>query len=321
MAFKANAKSFILTCPRCRKADKLYIRRGDGRFVCWVCRDSEGYEGAPEWVFTDLTGLSIAELRKRLYGEDQTPTSVWLDISIRDFFDEDDDLPTYLPDELPEVEPDPGFRELTSNAGKPGLDYLQGRGLGLDLLQKYEIKYYPARHAVVFPVRSRGKLLGWQTRYIGPIPYVDEETGELVSVPKAMTSYGLQKDRTFMLIDNLQESDHAILCEGPIDSYKADLCGGNINSLGKSVSSWQLQILRHSGIRKLYLAQDPDAFMESARVLRELVTDIEIYDMRAPAEFEDIGAMTPTDVLELYKRAPRLDAAHLYVYVEDRYGA
>lgn len=315
--FKQNSRSFILHCPRCRKPDKLYIRRSDGRFVCWVCRDSEGFEGSPEWVFTELLGIPVPELRKRIYGDQIVTPALWLDVQLLDYFGEDEFVPEHLQiPELDEVLPDPGFRELESSSGGPGLRYLMGRGVDIDTMAKYDIKYWPAKKSVVFPVMSRGRWLGWQTRYIGP--KVDEE-GNPIDVPKAVTSWGLKKDRTFMLADNLQGTDHAVLCEGPIDGFKAELCGGNVVSLGKAVSDWQLRILKNSGIRKLYNALDPDAFKESQRVLKELVTDIEVYDMRPPKGFEDIGAMTQPDVLELYRRAPRIDAAFLYVYLENRY--
>ena len=118
--------------------------------------------------------------------------------------------------------------------------------------------------------------------------------------------------------------DHAVLCEGPVDALKAHLCGGNVCSLGKLVSIYQLNLLRNSGIRKLYLALDPDAFMEAGRLLRDVADELEVYDMRPPASLSDdtdLGKMSLEAVRDLMVAAPRLDRHHMFLYLKDFYAS
>jgi DNA primase len=317
VSYKPNSRSYILTCPRCHKRDKLYIRKNDGRFVCWVCRESSGFAGKVEWCLTELVNLDITALRKELYGPEHR-SSVFLDIQLRDFFSEEDETPIFVPSDLSEMEPDPGFRELLDPVSSPGVQYLESRGLPLDLCLEYHIQYWPAQNAVVFPAVTRGKLVGWQTRVAGSTVRIDPETGFEYKVPKAMTAIGLKKDRMFMFGDRIT-GKHAVLCEGPIDALKAHQCGGNVAALGKAVSGYQLDLLKHSGIEKLYLALDPDAFIESGKILKEMAQYVDVYDMRPPKGYGDIGEMPLDEVEALMHNAPRLDATHLFLYLKDPY--
>ena len=311
---KQNSKSFILSCPRCLKKDKLYIRKKDGRFVCWVCQD-DGFCGAPEYALTELTGRTISDLQRLLYGFESVVGQVAINLEIRDFFDGDDDDTVSIARVLPEVESNPDFRDIDSQWSIPGVKYLESRGIPLEVARKYDLRYWPARSRVVFPVKSKGKLLGWQSRTIKPTEYEDEETGEILKIPKALTYEGLAKEQCLMFADNIV-GEHAVLCEGPIDAIKADLCGGNVASLGKAVSQTQSNLLRFSGIRKLYLALDPDASKEMQNLVAKMSGDLELYDMRPPPD-TDLGAMSYSDVYELYKNAKRVTNAYLFLYLKD----
>jgi hypothetical protein len=312
---KQNGKSFILTCPRCMKKDKLYIRKKDGRFCCWVCKERDGFQGAAEYALTELTGRTVAELQKMLYGSEGIVGALSLELHLEDFFDDEDDSDTItIARALPEVVPNPDFRDLDSQWGEPGRKYLESRGVPLEIALQYGIRYWPARSRVVFPVHSRGRLLGWQSRIIGPSEFEDED-GNLVKIPKALTYEGLAKEQVLMFADRIT-GDHAILCEGPMDAIKAHLCGGNVASLGKAVSLTQLNLLKYSGIKKLYLGLDPDASQEAWQIVSKLSGDLELYDMR-PQSDTDLGAMTFEQVYELYKNAKRVTPANLFLYLKD----
>lgn len=313
---KQNSKSFILTCPRCSKKDKLYIRKKDGRFVCWVCAERDGFQGAPEFALTELTGKTIAELRSILYGMETTHGDLHLQIELTDFLDSDDEI--LLPYQQP-VDPHPDFRDLDSQYGAPGAAYLESRGVPIHIAKEYGVVYWPARSRVVFPVVSNGVLLGWQSRTIKPTEEFDEETQQIIKIPKALTYEGLDKAKVLMFADRLKNSPHAVLAEGPIDGIKAHLVGGNVVSMGKVVSQAQLNLLRCSGIRKLYLALDPDASVEAEKIVRKMYgDDIEIYDMR-PKPGLDLGAMTFEEVYELYRSAPRVTPANLFLFLESQW--
>lgn len=318
--YKVNSKSFIMNCPRCQKRDKLYIRKHDGRFVCWVCRDSDGFGGAPEWALSELLGKHVGEIRQQLYGHSEGDRSLFLNLQLSDFFGEDDSVPDSIEEPLLEIEPDPGFRDLDSEAGRDGREYLESRGIPLNVAKEYGIQYWPVKKRVVFPVKSHGQLLGWQDRYIGPTEYFDPDLNLPISIPKTITSTGLKRDRSLMFGDRVV-GDHAILCEGPIDAIKAHACGGNVASMGKAVSRQQLNLLRNSGIKKLYIALDPDAFVESHHILQEMGDDFEIYDMRPPAKYKDLGEMPIPEVYELFKKAQKIDKSYFYLYVKDHYAS
>lgn len=310
---KQNSKSFILTCPRCQKKDKLYVRKKDGRFVCWVCAEKDNFQGAAEFALAEITGRSLAEIRSRLYGTESAGADLYLKLDFKDFVDSEDEI---LIPYLQPVEEHPDFRDLESEWGQPGVQYLESRGIPLEVALRYGVKYWPARSRVIFPVISDGKLLGWQGRTIKPETDFDEEAQQVVKIPKALTYEGLTKSQVLMFADRLKGSYHAILCEGPIDGIKADLCGGNVVTMGKAVSTAQLNLLRYSGIRKLYLGLDPDASIEAQKIVRKMYDDeIEIYDMRPPPEY-DLGKMSFGDVYQLYKSAPKVTPAYLFLYLE-----
>jgi hypothetical protein len=319
VSFKTNTKSFVMGCPRCRKREKLYIRKTDGRFVCWVCNETEGYHGAAEWCLTDLTGKPVDQIRRYLYGE-TAPVSQFIDIRFDEFFGVDDEIPVFVEVGLKPLDDDPGFRALDTPAGAAGAAYLAKRKVPTDIALQYGIKAWPAKKSVVFPVVYRGVQVGWQTRYIGEMEVLDDEEASPVSlkIPKAMTSLGLKKEKTLMFADRIV-GDWVVLCEGPVDALKAHLCGGNVAALGKGVSKYQLELIRHSGIKRLYLALDPDAFVESSKILKEMSQYVDVFDMRPPKGYEDIGQMAMEDVKVLFDTAPKLHPAHLFMYLKDHY--
>jgi phage FluMu protein Com len=314
---RANSKSFVLDCPRCKKKNKLYIRKEDGRFVCWYCRTTENFQGSPEYVFAELGLGLINDLRRRIWGLDGPAADLLLDLDLTDFFGPEDEADALAKAPV-EVEWDPDFRDLDSQWGVPGVEYLQKRGVPLELALEYDIKYWPAQRRVVFPVKSSGKLLGWQTRIIDPHEYIDEN-GEIVKTPKALTYIGLKRDRILMFGDRVTGRKHMVLTEGPMDAIKAHMCGGNVATLGKTISYNQLALIRNSGIERLYLGLDPDAAPEAQKLVEEFYGDIEIYDMRPPSG--DIGAMDYQDVYELFKNAPRVNPGTLFIYVKRPHGA
>jgi hypothetical protein len=306
--YDQNSKSFILTCPVCSKKEKLYVRKVDGRFICWYCAERNGFEGAFKWALSKLLYISPDEAERMLYG-DSTPALMFVDLSyLRDFFGEEDELPVWVPDDLPTIEPHPGFRPL---AGTEGQTYLESRGIPLVLAQRYDILYWPQERRVVFPVKSGGTWLGWQVRSI-------DKDGDLR--PKALTSVGLKKDRTFMFSDRIKNSDHIVLTEGPVSALKAHLCGGNVASLGKAVSRTQLQIIKHSGVKSLYLALDPDAFSESQAILLEMSECMDVYHMELPYLTHpgiDLGDLSFKEVKRIYDNARRIDKNYVFLYIRD----
>lgn len=312
--FRENAVSYIFACPKCQRKDKLYLRKHDGRFVCWRCKETEGYQGRPEYALTDLTGRPLRELRKVLYGDEENHASKYIEVKLIDFFGDGDDVDEEA-DELVPVTWPFDFYPMDHKFAKRGVDYVAGRGLSLEMALKFGLRYCPPQQRVFFPISIGGFLYGWQGRAVGDTEYVDPETGTAYSIPKAITLKGFRRDLTLMGQDNLVGSKSACLFEGPFDWAKGHLCPGSVASLGKAVSRRQIALIRNSGVDNVYLALDRDAAAETRRLIREFF-DLKCWDMRVPRTEEDHGAMTPEGVLDLFHRATPLSGANAIIYVD-----
>lgn len=318
--FKTNSKSFILECPKCHKSNKMYMMRSSGRFVCWYCREIEGYQGRPEFALADLCGLRLGDIRKMLYDDEPQGSGLLLASEVGEFADEDDEDYMDLPTELKSVEWPADSVTLDRPDAAPGVRYLESRGVPMGLAMEYSIRYWPSERRVMFPVISRGNLLGYQSRLIEKDkPYWSEKYRKVVSPMKVLTNKELKRDRTLMFSDRIT-GDHAILCEGPMDALKAHCGKGNVAAMGKAVANSQLQLLRNCGIKRLYLALDPDAYLELDR-LRKALADVVLYDLRPPPPYKDLGDMPILEVGELVKRAPIINPAQIVFYLKNHFGA
>jgi hypothetical protein len=314
--------SYVLACPRCGRDKKLFIRKRDGRFVCWRCRETDNFQGRPEYVLVELLRIPIEQIKSRLYGGIDIPAGgISLDVSLRDFLGEEEGEDDLLPDEADEIEEIPwgwDCYRLNQPEARRGATYLEGRGVSADIAASYDIRYQPRSRRVLFPVTAGGRLLGWQGRFIDNNK-VYNEVGELCETPKALSTKDIPRDRVFMFSDRLIGSQHAVLCEGPVDALKAHLCGGNVASMGKAVSRLQMKLLRNAGLKRLYLALDPDAADETGRLVREFSDEMECFWMLPPAPYKDLGEMDMRDVLELFRGAERVDDRRLFVFLPSLY--
>lgn len=319
VSFKTNSKSFIMACPRCRKEEKLYIRRHDGRFVCWYCAESDNFKGKPEFALRELTGVPLVVIQNRLYGIDtQASSDFHIHIDMGEYTDSDDEI--IFEDKVQEVLEDPELVPLSDPRAALGVEYLEKRGIPLAIANEYRIKYWISRRRVVFPVYDGERYYGNQARAIYKTdPFWDEDLGKMVRPLKIVTSTDLDRERLVMFGDRLKGSDHAVICEGPIDALKAHLCGGNIATMGKAVSSQQLELIRNSGIRKVYLGLDPDAYREIQKVYR-IFSDLEVYDLRPPAGYSDLGAMPMEAVKEMFDRARPMAPGQIFIHMKNLYG-
>lgn len=308
--------SFVFDCVRCSGKKKLYIRKRDGRFVCWKCKETDNYQGNPEYALADLTGLPVKVIQSRLYGGDHIPVDLYLDVRLADFYGDDDELDE-MAREIPQIDWPFDYFPINDPKGARGAAYLESRGIPTWMAAKYDIHYVPEKRRVVFPVASRGALYGWQERLVVPHQWVDEEGNER-EVPKILSSTGIPRERTLMFADRLQGYSHAVLCEGPVDGMKAHFCGGNVVTMGKAVSPEQTKLLLNAGVKKLYLALDPDAADEIRRLVANLNADVELYEMLAKGEGAkpDLGAMSFEEVYDLFLNAPKIEPGRLFVFLK-----
>lgn len=319
LAYGQNGRSYIFTCPRCKGRKKLFMRKNDGRFVCWKCKETEGYQGRPEFALADLLGQTVKQIAGRLYGGAYTPSGVFLDVRVDDFYGEDDDDDVSEIVTLPTVLWPFDYYELDDPFAARGVKYLEGRGIPADIAKQYGIRYWPEGQRVVFPVADGSALYGWQGRLVIPTTYVDEN-GEDRELLKIQSSREIPRERVVMFADRLRNSEHAVLGEGPVDAIKAHECGGNVCTMGKAVGPEQMNLLLNHGIKKLYLALDPDAADETMRLIRKHYDDVEIYRMVAQVggakEKPDLGAMSFKDVKELFLGARRVGAGQVFIFLD-----
>ena len=294
--FRENRVSWIFACPRCRKKDKVYLRKKDGRFVCWYCATIDSYQGRPEILLKDLLGRSIKDLREVLYGAAyDISDGVQVAIEFSDFFEEKEEIPEELHKFLPLATP-AGFRAIDHPSASRGLQYLTARGIPLQAAKYYRLRYSPEERRVIFPIEVGGVCVGWQARTVEQTEIFDEVQQKTFKRIKVLTQCGPHvRDRALMFQDRMQNCDHAVLCEGPVDAIKCHMAGGNVAAMGKSVSEDQVETILRSGVKKVYLGLDPDAAREITRLCRRMCS-VEVFLMSVPP-----GLAVPKDFTDLSK--------------------
>lgn len=329
LSYTTRSKSYVFDCPLCGSEDMLWMHRHNGRFRCWKCAETAQFKGAPEYAFKELTGRPIITIKAELYGAESVPASLYLDIRMGDLVDDDGDLDFELPEEavdLPDRLYPNGFFPLDHPHGARGAAYLAGRGVPLSLAVQYDVRYCAAKRSVVFPAWVGERLVGWQYRIVYPERSFTTEThldGAPIEVPvdhlKIWTDDNdgeleTWRDRCVMFANRVT-SDHAVLCEGPVDALKAHLVGGNVASMGKAVSLGQVRYLLNAGIRKLYLALDPDAAGELNDLLAKF-EGVAVHQVIVPRGFKDLGAMPLEAARDTILGAPPLPRGRLHVYLK-----
>lgn len=300
VAYKSQSRSFILDCPECGKKGKLWILKKNGAFVCWSCSETNGFKGFADVALARILNQSPFEVRSRLY-EGGPPPGSELKLTMADF-DEDDLID--LPFQHEEIEWPWDSVEIDAPAACKGADYLRSRELPLVVASYFKVRYWPAERRVLFPVIVNERLLGYQGRAIF------ETAG--TQIPKAKTSEGLRKSLVLMFQDSLKDSDHAVVCEGPMDALKAVMFKGAVATMGKGVSKEQLQVIRSYGIKKVYLALDPDAAAETSQLAKEL-GDLDTYLVLPPNGKKDLGECRLSEAYEACKNAQPFTAGNLLV--------
>jgi hypothetical protein len=326
LSYKQNSVSYIFTCPKCLKDDKLYLRKRDGRFTCWVCKETDNYQGRPEYALADLMLLPLSQVKQVLYGVVVPTTADALDLQLGDFFGEGDEVDREAV-ELPTRVFPYHYYPISHPLAHRGLTYLENRGIPLDVAMEYHLRFSPVERRVIFPVEVGSRLVGWQGRTVVDNQWWDEEREKYVEVSKILSSKDIPTANTVMFANRLKGSSHVVVCEGPVDAMKAHLCGGNVATMGKAIGQGQIKTIRdperltrldvglfsNSGIEKVYLALDPDAARETARLVREF-SDLAVYVMTPPPQYKDFGEMTFEQVYQVFQTAERVGPGRLFVH-------
>lgn len=327
LSYKENSRSFVFDCPKCRKKDKLYMEKRGGKFICFYCSETEGYRGRPEFALADLALTPIREVKKFLYGDAHSGTAMELDLHLSDFFGDEETVDVDAVS-IPEIAYPWDYYPIDHPFSRRGAEYLAGRGIDLALAQEYHLRYSPAKRRVVFPVELGERLVGWQERLVIDSRFWDEEKERYVDSAKMLSSKDIPTAQVVMFANRLRDSNHVVVCEGPIDAIKMHKAGGNVATMGKAIGQGQIRTIRdpsrltpqqvgafrNGGIEKVYLALDPDAARETARLVREF-SDLEIYLIRPPKWAKDVGELDLDQGFECFQNAERVGAGNLFIHL------
>ncbi len=323
---RENKLSYIFDCPKCQKAQRLWMFKESGQFVCWYCAEINGFKGRSEFALAALLDRPVGAIRKELYGSELTTADVFFDFTLEDHWSDDEiDIPVPDMSKLNRVLWSPDFYSIDHQFSPKGADYLAKRGISLEVAQHYGIRYSPTDRRVAFPVAYKGALFGWQARFTGETEWIDPETGQERRILKILSTDSLsgQRDKVVQFADQLLGTDQAIVCEGPVDAIKCHLCqpapdmpAGNVATMGKVVSDQQVALLKYSGIKRVYLALDPDAEAEVGRLVKLFEPEVEVYLMKVPKPFKDFGEMSMDAVLLAYKAARRVVTGQMFFFLK-----
>lgn len=311
VGFKSNRKSLILNhCPRC-SGEKCYIRRKDGRSICFSgkCGARWTYKG----ILSELLNVPQKEIPRLLFGTDSSQDydeiKIEFDELVVDFkdefdFEEDEAAPQPVvlgPDFIP-VE----FSEI-------GVNYLIERKIvDPSLVAAYDIRYQAIMNAIVFPIVKDGQVYGWQARSIPPL-----QEGQL----RLITSPGLNKSKFLLNYDRARLQRKIVLTEGPVDCIHADVPGyGAVCSFGKAVSQYQIRLLLDTDAEAIYLGLDRDAAREVDYLCKKICPHKAVYRVQVPDHRRDLGECTTDEVLQALENAQlcgSYPASRLEIYIKN----
>ena len=122
-----------------------------------------------------------------------------------------------------------------------------------------------------------------------------------------------------MFQNRLINAKSAVLCEGPIDTLKANNFGGNVCTMGKSVSATHVSILLRSGFKNIYAGFDPDAYSELDPLMSKLGNDINLYRVQVPdikGKKADLGELSMEEAYRVIVNSEKVNKNNLYIWLD-----
>jgi len=300
-----NGRSYVFDCPSCGGKRKLYIEKETGRSICFKAADSScPKSGSPVYALSLITGLHASDISKELFDHDTV---------LKETISFDQPNKTQSSDEL---QPATGadlpldFTPIYDPSSIDGVLYLESRGITRDLMIKYGLMYSPIMRRVIFPIVMNGKLYGWQGRAIDKV----DKGFRMYNMP------GRWKTKTLMFYSNLEKSEYAILAEGPISALKFAKAGGFVASMGKEIDDAQLDLIRSSSAKRIYLALDRDA-KDKVQLIASKMRDprlgeMECYMIEIPSHRDDFGDCTYEECEQAFKEAQPVNPNDLHINIE-----
>lgn len=319
---KENARSFIFDCPACGGSSKLYIEKTNGRSICF--KHKTEHCPTPQTPLAKVLSLISAvpyEDIKNILTEKITITvgETLPEPIIQNILSKVPPQKIIAP--LEPIKPHqypPGLIPIRApdNNGdiiNEGTQYLLNRGLDIKSVENFGVCYSIYMRRVVFPVLHQNKCYGWQARTI------DKNVK-----PRMYNLPGTWKARTLMFYDNIVGSEFAIVAEGAISALKFALVGGFVATMGKLISNEQLDLILGLGIKKIFLALDPDAIKEMCEIVCKIYNTtnglVKCFLIKVPNHKEDFGDCTYEECKTAFNMAEPIDpdCFSLYSYQMER---
>lgn len=305
--YKEKIRTIYTMCPVCQQDDKFSILKSNGSCVCYRGSCAFGKQWFEDWMA--LTGkMTKAEAKKLLndFGMDHSQPTIEIELV--------DSVKKKNIELTPVQWPEGGFYEINDPLASEGLAYLGECGIPLNVALHYDIRYSPLMRRIIYPVKLGSKCYGWQARAIDKVPAADRVRNNL-NFPRAYT---------LMFINNIRNSKHIIVAEGPKDAIKFHLAGGNTATMGKEITSTQIDIINRSGAETLYLALDPDAANEARELASKVKMKVKVIELpqscidrcKKIGKKADYGECTFDEALQAFKDAKDFDGGYLLIYLE-----
>lgn len=313
VGYKPTAKSYVFTCPRCRKPEKLWMYQDGTKFTCFSC---DKFSGAVEWALSALVDRPVGAVRKQVYknftvGDDG-------DFYFRLDPDADEEEADYEDplslDEAPDLAWNLDCVPLDDPQARPGVEYLAGRGVPAALAMEYDVRYSTEQRAIAFPAMVGTRMVAWQYRFLKPRRYVNKQGKQVVM--KAQSTENIPRDRVLLFQDRITAGGDVVLCEGPVDALKAHFWGGNVAAMGKDVSYGQILRILRSGAKRVFVAVDPDAAAKKADIVRQLHGSVEVFDVQIPIKYKDLGEMPLDEAVDAIAAARPASPGDMYIHLD-----
>lgn len=314
VSYSSQSRSYVFTCPKCGKADKLWMYHDGSRFVCFAC---PRFSGAVEWALSRLSGRDVESVRRSIY-KNLTKGDDGGFVFCLDPDAEEDDVDNYEDplslDDAPDLAWPLDCVPLDDRSGAPGAAYLERRGIPRDLAMEYDVRYSTSERAIAFPAYVGPQLVAWQYRFLKDRVYKNK-SGKTVTM-KVRSTEDVPRDRVVLFQDRMVAGGDAVLCEGPVDALKAHYWGGNVAAMGKSVSYGQVLRIIRSGVKRVFLALDPDAAESKDSLVRQFSGSVEVFDVSVPNKYKDLGEMPLDEAVDAIAAAKPARPGDIYLYFE-----
>lgn len=171
----------------------------------------------------------------------------------------------------------------------------QERRYSQALLDHYDISYCisaknayrPANERIIFPIKMRGELVGWQARYPGEADWK--------TMPKYYGMPGMKKRLILYNYDNAATKEFVVLVEGVTDCHVVG--DTSVALLGKTLSTFQLELLLNTWSGKpVVLLLDPEEHKAISDITNTLLANrVPVVVVTLPTGY-DCGNYTYTSI-------------------------